>query len=160
MTTKDIDRGYDQAYKNMMDMAKKPYVKIGILTAKKHKPKNGSSKKSPLTIAEVATYNEFGTRTIPERSFLRSTADENKNKWPKKFEPLQNKMITGQIKVKKALELAGLAIEADIRRVIQQTHPKWPPLALSTIKNKKSSRPLIDTDQLINSIASKVIMNK
>jgi len=98
MTTKDIDRGYDQAYKNMLDMAKKPYVKIGIINDKKYQ--NTEDKKtSPLTIVEVATYNEFGTRTIPERSFLRSTADENKNKWPKKFESLQNQMITGKIKV-------------------------------------------------------------
>jgi len=159
MSTKDIDRGYDQAYKNMLDMAKKPYVKIGIINNKKYE-QTDNKKTSPLTIVEVATYNEFGTRTIPERLFLRSTADENKNKWPKKFEPLQNQMITGKIKVKKALSLAGMAIEADIRKMIQRTNPKWKPLAFKTIKRKKSSRPLIDTGQLINSIASKVIMNK
>jgi len=54
------------------------------------------------------------------------------------------------------LRLAGVFLEGKIKETIQRGRSEWPPLKPATIKRKKSSKPLIDTGKLLNSITSKV----
>jgi len=54
------------------------------------------------------------------------------------------------------LRLVGAFLEGKVKLTIQQGRPEWPPLKPETIKRKGSSKPLIDTGKLMNSITHKV----
>ena len=54
------------------------------------------------------------------------------------------------------LRLAGAFLEGKIKEKITLSDPDWPPLKPQTIKRKGSSKPLIDTGRLRNSIIHKV----
>lgn len=88
------------------------------------------------SVLEVALFNEFGTRSIPERSFLRSTIDENEsliNTWR---EELLRKIIDEDWSVEKALEAIGFRIQTLIQNKIKSNVP--PPNSPATIKRKQA----------------------
>lgn len=58
------------------------------------------------------------------------------------------------------LRIAGSFLEGKIKEKITLSDPDWPPLKPETIKRKKSSRPLIDTGRLRNSVTHKVEDNR
>lgn len=117
------------------------------------------------SIAEYGTYNEYGVVgkikgnyqkgsykkrsssanliKIPARSFLRSTTDEN-NGWKKEIEEAYTEILEGKTTSIKAMSKVGIRARDDIVTKINKGDPSWPPNADSTIKKKKSSRPLID----------------
>lgn len=107
--------------------------------------------------------NEFGSGNIPERSFLRSTYNENYKDVAKDFVKIHNAILrkaklldrsSGNHKVLSKLKLIGLKQEAAIRRKIVTL--RTPPNAESTIIKKKSSNPLIDTGELRISVSSEL----
>ncbi|AIY89894.1 phage virion morphogenesis protein [Geoglobus acetivorans] len=51
---------------------------------------------------------------------------------------------------------AGSFLEGKVKEKITQGDPDWPPLKPETIRRKKSSKPLIDTGRLRDSITHKV----
>lgn len=57
------------------------------------------------------------------------------------------------------LRLAGAFLEWKIKEKITHSDPEWPPLKPETIKRKRSSKPLIDTGRLRNSITHKIEEN-
>jgi hypothetical protein len=101
-------------------------------------------------VIDRATQNEFGTSTIPERSFIRSTIDENAERYAKASEILIGLMIDGEISKFEALERMGQQIEKDIKEKI--TNLKSPANSLRTIEAKGSDNPLIDTGEMRASI--------
>lgn len=110
------------------------------------------------TVAEVALWNEFGTRFAPERSFIRSALAENNgkiNKW--RAEMIDNMAKKGWT-LDKALRAMGFRIQQLIQNKIKSNVP--PPLAASTArsKRKKGIAPvtLIDSGLLLRSIGFKV----
>lgn len=117
------------------------------------KPKKGE-KSEPATMAEVAFYNEFGTEDIPERSFLRSTVDENNRKYAKLYEQLMGKVMEGKLSVERAMGLLGEKARSDVRKTIRSSVP--PPNAPATLARKKSTKTLVDTGQLSQSITYEV----
>jgi hypothetical protein len=88
--------------------------------------------------------------TIPMRSFIRSTMDENAETYAQLAQTLLQRIFDGELDKWSALALMGQQIEADIKRKI--TTLKDPPNAPSTIKQKGSSNPLIDTGHLRASV--------
>lgn len=54
------------------------------------------------------------------------------------------------------LRIAGAFLEGKVKEKITQSDPDWPPLKPETVKRKGSSRPLIDTGRLRDSITHKV----
>lgn len=54
------------------------------------------------------------------------------------------------------LRIAGAFLEGKIKEKITYSDPDWPPLKPETVKRKGSSKPLIDTGKLRNSITHKV----
>lgn len=58
------------------------------------------------------------------------------------------------------LRLAGSFLEGKIKEKITLSDPEWPPLKPETVKRKKSSKPLIDTGRLRNSITHKIEEDK
>lgn len=146
------DKGYKKAISSFKELSKKPSVKIGVLEKSgEHKSLENSE---ALTVVEVATFNEFGTETIPERSFIRSTVDQNFEDYVEKSRTLQNKIIMQELDVKKALSILGEKIQADIVSAINNgIEPENSP---KTIAAKGSSKPLIDSGQLKQSIKYQV----
>jgi len=101
-------------------------------------------------VKEKATNNEFGSGTTPERSFIRSTIDENAERYLKAAEILVGMMIDGEISKFEALERMGQQIERDIKEKI--VNLKTPPNAPRTIEAKGSDNPLVDSMEMLNSI--------
>ena len=103
-----------------------------------------------IFVAQVARYNEFGTLNIPMRPFFRNAINKNIKKW---YATLQN-AITQNATPSKALSIVGEVARADIIQSI--TDLRTPPNAESTIKQKKSTNPLIDTGLMRRSVTYKV----
>lgn len=142
------DKGYKKVRGSFDELKKKPFVKIGVLE------KEGDHTDSPLSVAEVATFNEFGTETIPERSFMRSTLDQNDAKYRKNLETLHNKVILQQMTPDIALGILGEQIQSDIIATINSgVDPENSP---ATIAKKGSSKTLVDSGQLKQSIRYEV----
>lgn len=94
-------------------------------------------------IAAYAAYNEFGTSRIPSRSFMRSTFDEQRNKWGDIADRALSSILELRNTPERALSLLGEVAQSDIQRKI--TTLREPPNAMSTIAFKGSSNPLINT---------------
>lgn len=144
-----VDHGWDDLMRAMHRAAQdEPHVKVGVVGD----GAGQSHADSGLTNAELAAVHEFGTIDghIPERSFLRSTIDENAEKYHDFAKALHLKVIEGKITTTDALGLFGARVVADVKRKLQAGID--PPLADSTVDRKGSSKPLIDTGALINSI--------
>jgi len=111
-----------------------------------------------LTNAELATIHEFGAKNNrpPERSFLRSTFDENQQEYKKELDQIGKDFFDGKLppaRVDGELLLLGEEYRSDIIEKIRSGIP--PPLAESTIEEKGGEEtPLIRTGQLWNSITA------
>lgn len=151
-TLKDIDHGWKNIQRQVEDLHK-ANVRIGIHAdagnAQMRMP-DGSIATSDLTLAEVAFFNEFGTDKIPERPFIRTTADENKGKYHKRMQRELDAVFAGKAKVKKSLERLGSMAQADVRKKMKNL--RTPPNAAETIKRKGSSNPLIDTATMLRAV--------
>jgi hypothetical protein len=117
------------------------------------------------TLAEVAASHEFGvpdaTPPIPQRSFLRSTADRERKKWLRTFgAALKDYAGDDEAKYQTRLRALGLKAASDVRATIDARIE--PPLSEYTIaQRRKGNRigagdpvPLRDTGQLYQSIRS------
>lgn len=126
-----------------------PEVRIGIFEG--HAGRDGADK---LTNVELGIIHEFGSPGghPPERSFLRSTADHKRKAWMDLMTRALQKVLDGKISVDTALGLVGQRASADVRRAITSGEGIPPPLSQVTIDRKGSSRPLVDSSQLVNSI--------
>jgi hypothetical protein len=102
-----------------------------------------------------STANFFDRKTgahtivIPERPFFRTAIDTNRAPLKDLIEKVKDDMLLGKITPKQALERIGIFMQGKIRRSLISGN--WKPNAKSTIKRKGSSRPLVDTSQLVNS---------
>lgn len=102
-------------------------------------------------VAQVATYNEFGTATIPERPFNR-IANEKTKKQLLKANKTQNflKYNTDVIS-----NIVGELARSNVVEAIIDL--KDPPNTKATIRDKKGkSNPLVSTDLLSKSVFFKV----
>ena len=113
----------------------------------------------PLTNVELATVHEFGvpSANIPQRSFIRSTADENKKKYQQALIRIATRLVErgGNLNVRASLLRFGANVRKDIIAKIQSNIP--PPLKPATIKAKDGDPlALVDTAQMLGSITSVV----
>jgi len=154
---------YGQHFKKELAVLRhKPFVKVGILEKDYVEEKKVSAEEKtggswPKTLGAVAVYNEFGAPNagIPERSFIRWTHDEKRDKWTEETKRLKSLVIAGKMNVKKALGVIGLMIQADIQERIASNVP--PPDKPETIARKGSSVTLINTSQLRTGVHYEVV---
>lgn len=101
---------------------------------------------NPPTLEEVALWNEFGTERIPPRPFLQRAQ--------KSATARCNKLVQARMEENADLEQIakeiGLVLQDEIKQQI--TRGQFVPNAPSTIRRKGSSRPLIDTGNLRQSV--------
>jgi hypothetical protein len=133
-------------------------VKAGIV--------EGSGAIDGVSIAEYAAYNEYGVPgktkkwNIPPRPFIRGWLEDHADEIKTVQETLFKKVSEGKISADMAIKRLGQFAEDGIKRYIKTGN--FEPNAEATIqrkggKRKKSSRPLIDTGTMRNSIRYEVI---
>lgn len=112
------------------------------------------------TNAELAAVHEFGSRDgqIPERSFIRATFREQRQRFEEMLGRQAHGIITMKLGAEQALgQLAAFGAGA-IKSYITRGSNLLP-LAPVTVASKGSSRPLVDTGQLVNSITGAVVQD-
>ena len=117
--------------------------------------KNGRTKKPGKNMAQIAAENEFGTSRIPARSFMRTSFDENKQKLNNAILNEYDKIIDGKSTIERSLGLLGQALSKMIKKKIREI--QTPPNSPRTIREKKSSKPLIDFGQMVQAVTYKVV---
>lgn len=123
----------------------------------------GDEDKGEPSYVMIARVHEFGVtiRTakseivIPERSFMRSTFDAKNADWANFVKRRIPKLLFGQLDAYRLCDLLGERMVADIR--IALTDLRSPPNAPSTIAQKGSDNPLIDTGGLRRRITHRVV---
>lgn len=111
-----------------------------------------------LSLVQNALIQEFGTEHIPPRPFLRNTIKRNEKKWANFLKEYFNANMDGHMTLKMIALNIALMMQGDIQKSILSNTP--PPNKPSTIRQKGSSKTLIDTGLLLNSVQSEVITNK
>jgi hypothetical protein len=140
MTVRDIDKGWQNIVSNLK-ILNNSATKVGLQKGDTHEGKS---------IAEYAAYNEFGTKNIPSRPFMRNAFDKNKTLLYNFVDTQYNNVLARRLSARNALGIVGQYFQNTIQKSIEQggfesNDPK-------TIKQKGSSKPLIDTGTMRNSI--------
>jgi hypothetical protein len=154
VTIKDVDHGYRKLVATVLGLQKdRPQIAVGVLAS------DAGKSEGATTVLDIATWNEFGTKDskgerIPARSFIRGWFDENRAQAQKRLKGLLQKVIKGDLTEDQALEQFGLWAQAGIQQRMAQGIP--PPNAESTVKQKGSSTPLIDTGVLRSSVSFEI----
>jgi phage gpG-like protein len=149
-----LDKGYDALIKRTTEMGKNGTLTVGIHagpgSAPKDVPEGQKAPKSPVTVLDVANWMEFGTATIPARSFIRAWADENQEQCRKDIYDALRSVATGRqgMTYKRAFNLLGQKFVGMIQQRMAQGIP--PPLKY------REGTPLIDTGQLRSSVTYEV----
>jgi hypothetical protein len=136
-------KGGDRLRRYMRDTARRmgsgAVLNVGILASAKYP--NG------LHVAQNAFWQEFGTKNMPARPFLRRTIDAHSGKWG---ENLGRIAVAQHYDVRRTLTLMGEGIKGQIvQTIVELTDP---PLAPSTVAQKGFDKPLIETGLLQRSV--------
>lgn len=107
-------------------------------------------------ICDVAAWNELGTARIPSRPFLRKSVDENESKINSFLQSKKSDLIKG-VSAEQVLKEIGIFQKDLIQEKI--TEGDFVENKKSTIRKKGSSKPLIDTGRMRQSV-NYVIQNK
>lgn len=129
------------------------HVKVGVLGEAVHDgPK-------PISMVELAAVHEFGSPSIgvPERSFIRAGLKDDRDGMVRLLNDAARGIVAGTMSVETGLGRLGLWAQNAIKRKITGGDIP-PPLKPRTIARKGSSKPLVDTGQLVNSITFEVVM--
>jgi phage gpG-like protein len=146
----DKDLGYKGILRTIFSLRKKSHVSVGIVQSEKKHPG------SPYSVAQIAAVHEFGSDDgrIPQRSFIRSTYDENLKDNVTFLKQLQAHVLLGKLSKAQALTTLGEVVSKQMVEKINGRELQ--PNQSATIKRKKSSTPLVDTGQLKGSLTFEV----
>lgn len=92
---------------------------------------------------------------IPERSFIRSTFDENEDSWSEFIEERVNLIFEGEMRARQLFEQLGAKIVGQIQK--KMTDIRSPKNAAITAANKGSDNPLMDTGELRRRVTWQVV---
>jgi hypothetical protein len=104
-------------------------------------------------LADIAAIHEYGApkANIPQRSFVRQTFQRKRPELIALQARLAAGIMTGALDERRAMALLGMFMAGAIKATIL-SDGTFAPLKPSTIKAKGSSKPLVDTAQLSQSI--------
>ena len=100
-------------------------------------------------VCDIAAWNELGTVNMPSRPFLRMSVDDNSDKINSFMSAQKRSIINGE-PADRILKKIGIFQKDLIQEKI--TEGSFAPNAPSTIKAKGSSKPLIDTGRMRQSV--------
>jgi hypothetical protein len=151
----DRDLGYRRLVANLAKLraastGEGPGVLVGV--------RDGAGSTDEGTpLVQIAAVHEFGSTDghVPERSFLRSTVSKNRDEYLTLLTAVLDAARkapagVGNAVVRRGLGRLGAKAVGDVKRTI--TDLDTPPNAPSTIAQKGSANPLIDTGRLRQSI--------
>jgi len=173
----DKDRGFKATMAAARQLAEGAYAKVGILGNDSrgglHHTDPDTGLASPLTIAETAVVNEFGTDDgfIPARPAHRSTFDNMRPELERAAAKLLDVVVhQHRMTVEAALNILGAKLATGIRNTITQGPGVPPPNAPYTAQRKArgkgakrakaiaQARPLVDTGATVNAITWAVFL--
>ena len=143
---------------NELDYMALHMVEVGILGI----DKDLKGDNSKTTILEYAVYNEFGTKHIPPRPFMRNAIEKNSRTIEKYIEAKINEVLEGKITGRQALMQLGEYTRGIIIQSIA-TATSWAvPLDPKTLKEKlkrgsNNNKTLIEDRFLIKAIRYQII---
>lgn len=157
ITVKEIDHGWADIRRNVKLLGEMGGVcHVGV----QGQQAAANHQHSGLTVAQIANVHEFGkvihqprmkrTIVIPARSFLRATVDEYQEAITRREVLLSQGVLYGKFELRAGLELFGMYVVGLIQQ--RMANGILPANRPSTIARKGSSKPLIDTGQLRNSV--------
>jgi hypothetical protein len=180
VAVREVDRGLKPVMKSLETIRKKDsYVQVGVLAEGKGLDDRGEG----MNNAEIAALHEFGSEDgkIPERSFLRSTLNENRAKYVLMLKALLKRLYSQEITVERVLGIMGAQLAADVKKKITAGEIK-PPNAPATVARKLglkkdgggrlrggdgrftkgdgTTRPLVDTGQMVRAITWRVVIQR
>lgn len=108
--------------------------------------------------AEIGVIHEYGSpaNNIPERSMIRQTFRNRREELIRLQAKLARALIEGKITEERAMGLLGAWAAGAIKATITRDG-SFAPLKPATIARKKSSKPLIETGQLVGSVTFVVV---
>lgn len=136
VTIEDKDMGMERVIAEIEDQG--GFVDIGV----------HADEQEQLIV--IAAANEFGTKNIPARPYIRGAIDANESDIMELAKQYSGEIIDGTTSRFEALSLMGQFIEGLVKAHMVELQS--PPNAPSTIKKKGSENPLIDKGHLIGSI--------
>lgn len=146
---KVIDRGWNKIEKGLKKYNKGKCAAIGIQGSQAEQERDGA------TNVLIGSVHEFGSSTVPERSFMRSTFDENKNTYQTELDKI-GKGFFSKVEIEGELLLLGEKYRRDIINKIRSGIQ--PPLKDETVKAKAGvATPLYRTGQMINATTAIVV---
>ncbi len=157
IVVKDKDLGFEEIQRQMA-LLDGSHVKVGFQEGTVTKPQVKGQRRKPagLSLPQIAAENEFGTQIIPARPFMSTSFDENKALINRAIQGEYKKIAGGTGTTERSLGLIGQLmtklIVQKIRAIVS------PPNSPRTIAIKKSSKPLIDFGQMIQSVRYKVVL--
>ena len=140
---RDTDHGWKARLKGLLALKAPAHIDVGIL-------ESAGVEKDGTSVIDVAEWNEFGTATIPERSFIRAWFDEAEPQLRQDFAALMRTVAAGKRTRAEVLELMGQRMVGQVQARMSAGIP--PPNKPATVRRKGSSTPLIDTGVLRSSV--------
>lgn len=118
-------------------------IKIGFL-------ESSGGYEDGTTVAQVAAWNEFGTEHSPSRPFMRQTLKDQREEITKFARDRAKGVVNGSMSAQMALNGIGSYVKGRMQAEIRDG--EFEPNAPSTVAHKGSSKPLIDTGRMRQSI--------
>ncbi len=100
-------------------------------------------------ICDIAAWNELGTEHIPSRPFLRKSVDENEGKINQFLQAEVRSLASGKTAETLLNEIGNFQKSLVQEKIAEGS---FAPNAESTIRRKGSSKPLIDTGRMRQSV--------
>jgi hypothetical protein len=152
----------DKGWNRLQDLAKRlasedVHVRVGVLDD----GRAGSEDHGGITTGQLAVAMEFGTATIPARSWVGLTFDRARTEVQADMRTLLGHIVDGKITVDKALNVLGAKYSAAVKNTVTQGEQIQPPNAPSTLARKLAKtregaangvRTLIDTGRMVGAV--------
>lgn len=155
------DRGLLQWSRDVIALLKESgaHVKVGVLD---DGGPGSEEREGGLSNAELAAVHEFGSSDgrVPERSFIRSTFEANRQKYVETLGELLGQVVLGKRTLEQAFNLVGLMMATDIKKRVAagEIRQELKPATIARKEAKRARgnrgplRALIDTGRLVASV--------
>lgn len=156
VTFEQKDLGKSKIKKDLRGL--KSYAALVGIPSTAPRPVDKETKK-PLAVnmATLALIHERGSaaNNVPARPFMKQTRQRAEGRFSRLLRRIYSQVIHGKVDPQKGLARLGVAYEGEMKNTF--TMGQFTPNKPATIKRKGSSRPLIDTGHMRQSITSKVV---
>jgi len=152
VSVREKDHGFKAMIAAAAALKKGGYVKVGVLDEGE-----GAVSRGTLTNAELAALMELGWDDVEPRPFISASVEAGREQYMADLKKLAGGLLEGKITLERALGIIGAKAAADIKKFVTLGN-NLAPNRPSTIARKGSSRPLIDSGQLVGAVTWFVVL--